>query len=647
MRDRWRRGALGLGIVGVIATLTLVLVGAATGYDGKATSVQEGVSGNPTCPSGTAGAGSIKIESNELVSGYNDGRISIPFRGGDPDSFDWTLLDHSVEVMAVIVKGGDLANIYFYDGSVTSDSGLTPPLNGGEQNPQISHVLFCFDPKEGPSPTLSVQKDAAGTSKIQHTWQVDKQVKVAGTSDATYGDNASLNLADGGAGSFTWKVTVTHSQVQTYAVTGTIRLVNSGSVAVTGVNVSDSLPGAAIDCGNGQSTGVTVPANTTVNCAYRVTPGTPVENNTATATWGSDGSAQATATIVWAAPTVVGTPASVEDGGQIDQSLGLGDLTNDSWTKTYDERWTCQSGTASPNTGRTNTATVTWDGGTDSDSASVQVGCGTTPPPQPPTTPTTPVTPPTDEFMDVQVMKDATPQVQLVNGQADVAYTVRVRNNGPNGASNVHVVDAAPGGVTFVSVTQQPVNGNCSIAGGALLECSLGSLGPGVERVIGVSARVAQTGTYVNCATAVGDGKDTNAANNRACASTLVTAPVAPPVTPPTAKPTPKPKPKPTPKPAPELCRVLKVTPSMVKANGRNQVVVAKVTRSKTPVGGVAVRFTALGLNKVVTTNKQGVARLGLTPSKAGIMLVKITSVKACNTARIGVVGVFEPPVTG
>jgi len=430
-------------------------------------------------------------------------------------------------------------------------------------------------------------------------------------------------------------------------VTGTIRLVNSGSVAVTGVNVSDSLPGAAIDCGNGQSTGVTVPANSTVTCAYSVTPGTQVENNTATATWGSDGSAQATATIAWAAPTVVGTPASVEDGGQIDQSLGLGDLTNDSWTKTYDERWTCQSGTASPNTGRTNTATVTWDGGTDSDSASVQVGCGTTPPPQPPTTPTTPVTPPTDEFMDVQVMKDATPQVQLVNGQADVAYTVRVRNNGPNGASNVHVVDAAPGGVTFVSVTQQPVNGNCSIAGGALLECSLGSLGPGVERVIGVSARVAQTGTYVNCATAVGDGKDTNAANNRACASTLVTAPVAPPVTPPTAKPTPKPKPKPTPKPAPELCRVLKVTPSMVKANGRNQVVVAKVTRSKTPVGGVAVRFTALGLNKVVTTNKQGVARLGLTPSKAGIMLVKITSVKACNTARIGVVGVFEPPVTG
>ena len=73
----------------------------------------------------------------------------------------------------------------------------------------------------------------------------------------------------------------------------------------------------------------------------------------------------------------------------------------------------------------------------------------------------------------------------------------------------------------------------------------------------------------------------------------------------------------------------------------------AKVTRSRTPVQGVAVRFTGTGLAKVVTTNKQGIARLTLTPSKAGIMLVKIASVKACNSARIGVVGVFEPPVTG
>ena len=82
------------------------------------------------------------------------------------------------------------------------------------------------------------------------------------------------------------------------------------------------------------------------------------------------------------------------------------------------------------------------------------------------------------EFMDVQVIKDATPQVQLVNGQADIAYTVRVRNNGPNQAHNVVLTDAAPGGVTFLAVTQQPVAGNCTISA-ALLNCTLGTLGPG------------------------------------------------------------------------------------------------------------------------------------------------------------------------
>jgi uncharacterized repeat protein (TIGR01451 family) len=225
----------------------------------------------------------------------------------------------------------------------------------------------------------------------------------------------------------------------------------------------------------------------------------------------------------------------------------------------------------------------------------------TTPPPPPPPSVTS------DEFMDVQVAKDATAQVQLVDGQAQIAYTIRVRNEGPNGAHEVELVDAAPSGVTFVAVTLPLSAGSCTVTP-ALLHCSLGSLGPGVERTIQLSARVAQTGTYVNWATATGDGKDTNGVN---------------------------------------ICRVLKVTPGMVKANGNRQLVVAKVTQSRNPVRGVAVRFSGKGLRTVVRTNAQGVARVSIAPRKAGIMLVKITSAKACNTARIGVIGAFEPPVTG
>jgi uncharacterized repeat protein (TIGR01451 family) len=247
-----------------------------------------------------------------------------------------------------------------------------------------------------------------------------------------------------------------------------------------------------------------------------------------------------------------------------------------------------------------------------------------------------------DEFMDVQVVKDATAHVQLVNGQADIAYSVRVRNNGPNQAHNVQLVDAAPAGVTFLAVTLQPAEGTCSITP-ALLSCSLATLGPGVERTIGFSARVTQAGTYVNWATGAGDGKDTNGANNTDDASTLVTAPVTPPVT------TPKPQPtvKPASKPAPDVCHVLKVTPGMVTTVGKRQLLLAKVTQSKNPIAGVAVRFAGSGFAKVVRTNARGVARVEITPSKAGIVLVRISGAKACNTARIGVIGAFEPPVTG
>jgi uncharacterized repeat protein (TIGR01451 family) len=638
MGKRSRRAALAAGLVGLVGALTLVIAGAAIGaqgYNGPANQVFQ--SGNPTCPAGTADAGSTKIDGGEL-SGYADGRITIARHSvvNGIDSIDWQLADHSVAVMAVIVKGGDGAYIYFYNTfSPVTDEGLAPPLNGGGQAPQISHVEFCFDPKEAPNPELKVEKSASGTSQITHSWAVDKQVKPAGAADSAYSDNTVLNLPDGGNGSVTWKVTVTDTPVQTYTVTGKITISNDSDIAVTGVDVSDTIPGAVIDCGGHGSTNLTVPADG-LECSYTVTPGSRVPNITATVTWGTDGSDSATAEIQWAEPTETGTPAHVTDDGDLDEPVDK-DTT---WT--YNERWTCASGKASPNNGRTNTAVVTWNDGSDSDSASasVQVGCGKTPPPPPPPPPP----PHGPESMDVQIVKDATQQVQLVNGQADIAYSLVVKNNGPNQAHNVMVSDAAPSGVTFLAVTTQPVGGNCTVTP-ALLSCNLdANLGPGVLRTIGVSARVSAAGTYQNCATVTGEGGDTNPANNTDCAETVVTAPATQPVTPPFTPPV---KPTPKPKPKPNLCRVLTIKTKLVKANGSRHGLVAKVTRSRNPVKGVKVRFTGAGVSKSAHTNRKGVARVTIKTTKAGIIQVRITNAKACNTARIGVVGVFQPPVTG
>ena len=641
--------AYGLSVVAVAA---LAIAGAASGnhwadYNGTANS-HELKAGNPDLCPATAGGVSFRVDASALTEGgeYPLGNPLVKITGLDKDggTLSWSLLPAAADtydVAAVVMKGGPDAMIYYYDsgngGLDDSDTGITTPINtNGEVGPRpygISHVDFCFDPKGGTGvKRLDVTKTADASWEKVYTWDVQKSV-----------DPSHLEMKTGQTGTANWKVDVTQtgSVARNAVVSGTIKVTNPNGKDVTGVTVGDALPGAVVDC-NGSASGLTVPANGSIECTYTAARASADGGtNTATATATLDGvdvSDSGTADFAFGAPKVeINKTVKAVDG----KNTWNGITGTTSFP--YSEQFSCSS------TGRTNVVNLLGDNPAtpevetnyllDTDSATVTVHCSSTPPP-----PNPPVTPPTDEFMDVQVAKDATPQVQLVNGQATVSYTVRVKNNGPNQAHNVTVADAAPSGVTFISVTQAPVGGGCSITGGVLLQCSLGTLGPGVERVIGVSARVAQTGTYVNCAMATGDGKDTNGSNNRACASTLVTAPVTPPAPTPKPKPT---KPQPKPKPVVNVCRVLKVTPGMVKANGSNQLVVAKVTKSKTPVKGVAVRFTGVGLNKVVKTNKQGVARVGVTASKAGIMVVRITNVKACNSARIGVVGVFEPPVTG
>jgi uracil phosphoribosyltransferase len=55
---------------------------------------------------------------------------------------------------------------------------------------------------------------------------------------------------------------------------------------------------------------------------------------------------------------------------------------------------------------------------------------------------------------------------------------------------------------------------------------------------------------------------------------------------------------------------------------------------------------SALGLLTGAST-KKGVVSVPVLPKRAGIVSFVPVAHKACKTARIGVVGVFTPPVTG
>ena len=296
------------------------------------------------------------------------------------------------------------------------------------------------------------------------------------------------------------------------------------------------------------------------------------------------------------------------------------------------QSYQCQftgSVTGAGGTQHVNTVTA---GGTDDDgepvSGDATARVDITTPPPPPVVAAAPV-------IDLVVTKAATSPTPL-NGK--VTYTMVVTNNGPSTATSVTLADPAPTGIAYDSAT--PGAPACQVSA-ALVQCSLGSLAAGQSvTVIVVGHSTGKTGTIRNTVTVTGGGGDEpNTSNNTASADTLVVAPVKPPVT----KPTPKPK------PTPVVCRTLTAGPKMLKGNGKPQRIALKVYAAGKGVKGVKVRITGNGVNRVVTTGARGIAVVTVKPTKAGILRLSITNAKACNTQRIGVVGIstFEPPVTG
>ena len=57
--------------------------------------------------------------------------------------FDWLATN---SVGAVIVKGGNAANVFYYDPQAFSDQGLYSPVNASGKQAEVSHVTFCWNP---------------------------------------------------------------------------------------------------------------------------------------------------------------------------------------------------------------------------------------------------------------------------------------------------------------------------------------------------------------------------------------------------------------------------------------------------------------------------------------------------------------------
>lgn len=119
--------------------------------------------GNPTCDDFAEQYGNgatwtqFKLEGDSLANGsHTDGTLEVTISNyvnsssGTPGSFDWS---SNIGVDAVFVKAGtDKHNLYLYAPEATSDTGLGPQAGQGNG---ISHISFCYDPGDNPTPTPS------------------------------------------------------------------------------------------------------------------------------------------------------------------------------------------------------------------------------------------------------------------------------------------------------------------------------------------------------------------------------------------------------------------------------------------------------------------------------------------------------------
>jgi uncharacterized repeat protein (TIGR01451 family) len=228
-------------------------------------------------------------------------------------------------------------------------------------------------------------------------------------------------------------------------------------------------------------------------------------------------------------------------------------------------------------------------------------------------------------LIDLVIVKDASSPTPL-NGV--VTYRLRVTNKGPDTATNVQLADPAPAGITYL--TANPSQGTCDLSP-SLITCGPGSIAAGQTVTMSTTARGTAVGSHTNTATVTGGGgRETNPADNVDSATTVVPQPLL------------------APEPSrPEACLKLTVAPKVMKADGKIDRVVVKVTAGGKRVAGVRVLVTGVGVRKTARSNRKGIAVLFVNPQKAGLLTVSTFKSKrpSCGTKRIGVVAVFLPPL--
>jgi hypothetical protein len=240
------------------------------------------------------------VECEQL--GYDFSSDRVNYNGGFdaefPEGIEVTVTDgtyvawtSTFPIGAVIVKGGNAANIYEYIPPSLGDSGLASPPNESGDPAGLSNLTFCWNL------ALEVSKDADTTFDRVWTWDIEKT-----------GDQTNLTLAVGQQFLVNYDVKVSAvSEDSNWAVSGEITIYNPNPTAVATIeSVTDVVSpdiAATVDCG------VTFPyglaGGETLTCDYSAElPNGESRTNTATVTTsGKVAGGSGTAAVTFGDPT--------------------------------------------------------------------------------------------------------------------------------------------------------------------------------------------------------------------------------------------------------------------------------------------------------------------------------------------------------
>jgi uncharacterized repeat protein (TIGR01451 family) len=130
-----------------------------------------------------------------------------------------------------------------------------------------------------------------------------------------------------------------------------------------------------------------------------------------------------------------------------------------------------------------------------------------------PVAPVTPVEPPAPVIQaDLEISK--TVDQPTGNVSVPLTYTLSVRNNGPQAAEDVRVLERLPATVRLETASSG--NGDCGAIQPNVLECTLGTLQPGETGLILIVVTPLEPGSITNSAQVSSITPDPNSANNTA-----------------------------------------------------------------------------------------------------------------------------------